>query len=344
MSKRVKNEIKVFLQKSFSPFSRNSTISEKDYSYLLLKSSQANTYVETLGNKADSLHRRIQLSYFEDMRDAYSSIIKSLCKFKRFDNVDLAIDITGDDFYGKTTNFYIHSVKPVNGVVGQFKFIVLSLANQNPEKKISVLALPLHIGEEKGEAIRFMLNFAKKLFKHIRVVLFDRGFYSGEVIEVVQNLKLNYLIFTPKTKAIARYINETKSFSSRELEHTIKWNAHKTLNKTPVRLFLIKDFNDKGKLYDWCFATNLQLDKAENYIFLYKRRWQIETNFRVANEAQIKSKSINYFVRYFYFLMKLLLHALWLIFEKTSHVFKAFLISLYENMFFEFLGIEHSSP
>ncbi|MFW6013855.1 MAG: hypothetical protein ACOCQG_01660 [Candidatus Nanoarchaeia archaeon] len=44
------------------------------------------------------------------------------------------------------------------------------------------------------------------------------------------------------------------------------------------------------------------MDKPENYVLTYKRRWRIETNYGVEDEAKIKSKSINYLIRYFYFL------------------------------------------
>ena len=71
-------------------------------------------------------------------------------------------------------------------------------------------------------------------------------------------------------------------------------------------------YNQKKKEWQdcyWCFATNLN----ENFglIKFYKQRWQIETDFRVHDEARIKTKSNNQIVRYFYFLTSLVLVANW---------------------------------
>ena len=59
----------------------------------------------------------------------------------------------------------------------------------------------------------------------------------------------------------------------------------------------------------WCFATNLR--QSLYLISKYKRRWQIETDFRVHDEARIKTKSNEPIVRYFYFLTSLVLLANW---------------------------------
>jgi IS4 transposase len=120
------------------------------------------------------------------------------------------------------------------------------------------------------------------------------------------------------------------------IEHEMNYDKDKSSTKIKTHLVLIKD-----KEYDWCFYTNLYLKDAQYYISLYKHRWQIETNFRVEDEAKIKSKSVHYLVRYFYFMLTLLLHTIWLIFPYKQ--FKWFLIQLYEYMFLKDLKINSSS-
>ena len=64
----------------------------------------------------------------------------------------------------------------------------------------------------------------------------------------------------------------------------------------------------------------------------YKKRWQIETDFRVHDEARIKSKSNELIVRYFYFLVSLALMANWQV-NRILHpeiCFKRYLKELYE--------------
>lgn len=324
---KIKKYIREFLYKSFQPFSRNSKIQILDYSGLLLKIAGRNTYVETLSNKADSLHRRIEISYEEEIRDTFLKIISKLVKYTRLTNVKLAIDITDEDFYGKTNNIWIHGWTGEKGVVGKFKYIVLSRVDKY---KIPILALPFHVGMNKTDAIDFLLKIARKLFRSISVVLFDRGFYSGEIFALLENTKINYLMFVPENKAVKRYWKEGLDV----IKHEVKYNLDKTWNKVKIKLVLVEYQENK-----WTFATNLKLRNALDYIFLYKKRWQIETNFRVMDEAMIKSRSVNYLVRYFYFMFALLLHVLWCLFGNVQ--FKRFIYDL-ENLFgFEILGIRY---
>lgn len=337
---KIKRYVVNFLNKALAPFKRNSKIDAKAYSNLLLKIVGRNTYIETLSNKADSFHRRVENSYEESIIDSFIKLISKLVKHTRLTKVKLAVDITDEDFYGKTSNLWIHGWTGEKGVKGKFKYLVLSRVD---EFKIPIMALPFHAGMNVSKAINFLLEFARKLFKSISVVLFDRGFYSGETLSLLEKLKINYLMFIPKKGAVKRYLKETQSFSSREVQHEMKWNADKSWSKVKIKLIIIKDFIDKNnKIYDWCFATNISFANANEFIFLYKKRWQIETNFRVMDEARIKSKSVNYLVRYFYFMFSLLLHLLWLIFGKQIQ-FKRFIYEL-ENLFgFELIGLRYTS-
>lgn len=316
-----------FINKSFQSFSRNSKVYPKDYIKHILKSAQANTYVETISNKADSLHRRIALGYEEDIADSFLILTKKLVKLRRINNVRLAIDITDEDFYGKTSNLYLHNYTGEKGVKSKFKFIVLSLVSH---PRIPILSLPYYAGQDKADLIDILIKIAKKFFKNIQVILFDRGFYSGKIFEVIHKHKINYLMFVPKNKAIEKYWKQGLD----KVKHSIKYYSKKTTCFVDINLILI----EHGEL-EWSFASNLNLIHTLSYIFLYKKRWQIETNFRVQDEARIKSRSVNYMVRYFYFMISLLLHLIWCLFGYKQ--FKLFIIQMYEFLLFEDLGIPY---
>jgi hypothetical protein len=69
--------------------------------------------------------------------------------------------------------------------------------------------------------------------------------------------------------------------------------------------------NREGEPYDMVFATNLK--PSYSLVFEYKKRWNIETGFRVMEEGKIKSKSNNPLVRFFYFLLRCLLTLVWVL-------------------------------
>ena len=56
----------------------------EEYSHLLADAAKYNTYIETLGNKADNLHLKIKGEYVETIHLAHSSYVKHLIKKQHF--------------------------------------------------------------------------------------------------------------------------------------------------------------------------------------------------------------------------------------------------------------------
>ena len=111
------------------------------------------------------------------------------------------------------------------------------------------------------------------------------------------------------------------------IEHEIKYNANFTKNKAKTNIALVKNVLD----YDWVFATNIMLKDIKRYVPIYRKRWNIETMFRVHDEARIKTKSKVPIIRLFYFLISTLLVFLWNLHEKDKITFKLFIITLFEE-------------
>jgi len=66
----------------------------------------------------------------------------------------------------------------------------------------------------------------------------------------------------------------------------------------------------------------------EKLIVIYKKRWRIETQFKVQDEAMIKCKSKDMKIRYFLFLFEQMLQTIWICFYKDDLSFKEFLIEI----------------
>ena len=327
--KLVKKYVVDYLNKAID-FSKAKILSAKCYLKSIFRACSHNTYIETVSNKADSLHRRIKFSYEEDVIDAYKQAIKKLLRCKRFGVVTLAVDITKEKFYGEKRDFHIYHCDEDCESKAEFHYMVISIVGA--EKNIPLMALPVTLGCYRAELVEELLLFVKRLLR-VKLVLFDRGFVSAELIHALQKLKLNYLIFAKKYKKLKSMLESVEESSI--IEHEMKYEKDKSTFKVETYLVLVKDE------YDWAFYTNLLLDDAKYYIKLYKKRWQIETNFRVEDEAKIKSKSVHYLVRYFYFMISLLLHSVWLMFSVQQ--FKLFLIKSYESLLLEDLISNHCS-
>ena len=93
--------------------------------------------------------------------------------------------------------------------------------------------------------------------------------------------------------------------------------------------FLKQIYDPKSdKNYDWIFSTNVEKIALGDILKQYKKRWRIETQFRVQDEARIKCKSKEMKIRYFLFLFEQILQVQWICFHKEESSFKEFLIAM----------------
>lgn len=311
---------------------------QEDYLYPILEAARSNGYIENTGNKADSLHRRIKQTYEEDIVKAYTKTIFPFLKHQRIFNPIIAIDFTDENFYGLLSDIYLHPWTGEEGVNANYRFAVLSLVGNN---KIPLLAIPVHCGMCKEDIVTYFLCIAKKIFKRISAILLDAGFYSGEVIRALE--KERYLIRAPQNSKVKEFIIDTPKDEWNMFEHEIEWLANKTTNRVKTNIVIVRNVKLRDTIFDCSYATNIKLSNGTDYVYLYCKRWQIETNFRMEDQVHIKSKSVVPIIRYFYFMISLLLHAIWLFFYSHKIAFDTFKIQLANAYLFLQLGISYTS-
>ena len=311
--KQCRAEFKEFLKKVSVP-------NEEEFAKLLAEAASRNTYIETLSNKADSLHYNITKGYVEYSNEDFFKVVEKKIKKLHLSSVNIIVDITTENFYGKSAGLYLHNWTGENGVEAKFHYLVAGILFRN--KIIPFYVAILHIGSFKAELLGKICDLCNKLHLKIRLIELDRGFYSGEVIDELELNEINYLIFAKKSSLFKCMLEGTKE--SIIVKHEIKYKKNKSSHKAETDIALVK--NAEG--YDWVFATNIFLPDARKYVELYRKRWNIETMFRVHDEARIKSKSVNPIIRLFYFMVSMLLLFIWNLHAKNLCPFKRFVINL----------------
>lgn len=267
----------------------------------LIEAARTISYVETVSDKADTLHRHVKSNSEQELKRAFEFNTRKAIRRMGLGKVVLAIDITQELYYGKNGKLNVRQKKHENGTDEAFNYVVLSVVRPNP---LPLMALPYKQGDDLTALCKELLKYARSLPITIQCVLFDKGFYIGDLISYLSTEKIRYLIFVPQNKAMKRFIVQTQTIAS--FYHTIKYNKRQSCWKVETRIDIIKD---SVKNYYWCFATNIR--QSLYLISKYKQRWQIETDFRVHDEARIKTKSNEPIIRYFYFLTSLILLANW---------------------------------
>ena len=117
LTKGCRTEFKNFLKKLSIP-------NEKEYTKLLVESASRNTYIETISNKADSLHYNIAKGYVEYSNEEFYKLVDKKIKKLRLGVVDIIVDITSENFYGKSTGLYLHNWTGEDGVEAKYHYLV----------------------------------------------------------------------------------------------------------------------------------------------------------------------------------------------------------------------------
>ena len=311
--KQCRTEFKNFLKKLSVP-------NEEEFAELLTEAASRNTYIETISNQADSLHYHIAKSYVECSNEEFYNLVEKKIKKLHLGAVDIIVDITSENFYGKSTGLYLHNWTGKEGVQAKYHFLVAGILFRN--KIYPFYVSILRIGSFKAQLLGKICDLCNKLNLKVRLMKLDRGFYSGEVVDELEIKGMSYLIFAKKSSLFKCMLEAADK--SVIVKHEIKYKKDKSSHIAETNIALVKDVDG----YDWVFATNLFLRDARKYVGLYRKRWNIETMFRVHDEARIKSKSVKPLIRLFYFMISMLILFMWNLCAKEICTFKRFIINL----------------
>ena len=244
--------------------------------------------------------------------------------------VILAFDYTDEDFYGEVQGFDIHGWTGKDAVTGHFKFITCSIISDDIPEKIPLISVPIRLGHYKSSVILHCLSLIKDYIGKINLILFDRGFYDKDLMFELTKLNYPYLIFVPQHKDKKEILYPMKIGEQVAIYNDFKVNKNQSKYAGENILIFLKQIYDpkSEKNYNWVFATNIGEILLEKVVATYKKRWRIETQFRVQDEARIKCKSKDMKVRFFFFLFEQMLQTIWICFFKEEGSFKEFLIQL----------------
>lgn len=279
---------------------QNAVWKAQDYARLMSAAASHNTYLETENYEtmpnADTLHYRISQDIdLNKLSHSFFTMTKKQLKRFKYKRAIVIIDYTHEPFFGGTKNEWIHGYRPANGSVGCYKFLAASIVVG--KQRYFVYAKPVNVITDETFELWQILAQLKRLCIRIECVLMDRGIArSSENLALLHDMKVRYLGLYQKYRNIKQVIKDMK---------------HKTINRkfkvrgVPTRLVIGK------KKFVWVFVSNMELDCFEKYLKLYRKRWNIETGFRVHDEATIKTKSTDIRVRYFLFIAALLMYNCW---------------------------------
>ena len=272
-------------------------------------------------SKSQIIYRKLEGNINEiqfNFRKHAERFLKFLKIFSRNRRFIISFDETEEPFYGEINkgknNLYLFNLTyETKGAKYCYKYLTVAITGSNGIRYIldaKIMFRGMYVEDEVYE-------MAKSLKEKIEIeaVLFDRGFGWG-VIHKLQQLNLRYIVFWKKQGSwYKEHFDKMKNGGFCEITKKYKYNRDKSTFKIESKFVLIKQHEYKGKKFDWIYATNLNLKSAKKYVKRYKKRWGIETIFRVTDDIRIYTTSTNPFIRYFLFTFTCFVYNVWKFFQ-----------------------------
>lgn len=316
------------------PAAKNSIYNSSDINHCLIQLSLSEGYAESglvnLSEKCNFKNRvptgrtfrgRIERLEETQIREALTKsndqvlqVAKSYGLFRR--KAVVAIDYTRDLFYGNPNAKNVIGGKQEKGTTWGYSYASIDVVEAG--RRLTLCMMTVNQFTEKAQAVEMLINEAKARGVHVGLVLLDRAFFTIDVITTLLRLKVHFIIPAVKNDKVKEAMlnfdkkEPAKRFTLGDQKKSVSFNLV-IYPRPPEQLPKVK----KLSVYDlyFGFATNLLRSLASELpMFIpseYRRRWGIETGFRVQDNVQAKTTSRKYVVRLLYHLTSVVLYNVW---------------------------------
>jgi putative transposase len=218
-------------------------------------------------------------------------------------SVTLAIDFHDDRYYGDKDDEGVVGTKPERGTCYAFRIATIEIVMHG--WRFTLAEVPFINGMKNADIVEHLIRKVERYVK-IKEVLLDGEFYEAEVIERLNKLKVKYIIRADMSKKLREQLKR----ANRERGYKSPWTVNKEAETTLVAFYGRKKKSEKKTWYAW--VTNTYKSPRRIYK-LYKRRWGIETGYRVKGNFQANTCSKNFTIRIMYSLLAICLYNLWVL-------------------------------
>jgi len=239
--------------------------------------------------------------------------LKILKKGRKY---EFAIDFTNDPYYGvinSSNEKYVIRGQAKKSTNSFYSYISLSIITQNNRFTVSVL--PVEIGKTKVDYLRYFIDRIKKLDFRIKVLCLDREFYSADVFEFLQDGEIPHI--TPVVRRGKKIKQMLIGRKARNAQYAMKSSVKKEILLNIV--IDVKYLNGKrGKkgCENLGFVVYGVKWSPRKISTVYRRRFAIESSYRMRNIVRPRTSTRNVTIRYFFTLISFLVRNTWILIQK----------------------------
>ncbi len=255
---------------------------------------------------ADTIFNYIKENKIEDILSSFRKMNLEIFKMMKLENNihDIAIDFHDISYYGDKNTPGIRGIKLKNGSSWGKSFCTLDI--------IGTSHLTLDVIDINSLNKNYSL-LIESLFKRLKTIgvktgttYLDKEFFNTDVISKLDELKGNFVIAAKSTQVINRELkNHQKEYGNTSTIFEYRFQ------KGGPSFNVVAIYNDKKKKY-LLFATNKKAESIEKFEKMipeeYRKRWNIETGYRVKNEFKIRSCTKSPVARVLFFIIQCIMY------------------------------------
>lgn len=237
-------------------------------------------------------------------------IMKKIEKSDGFQSVcEVAVDEHDWPFYGDDDAEGVIRTKEKNGTTKAYQFMTICVVTDGQRVTLGVVPITDRGAVEIRDAVAKLIEKAQKQVC-ISCLYADRGFYQALIIKLLKEEGISFCIRAKRGKTI----KETFRESPEDVyigEYTVKRKRAAPYMQVDTTLVVSKR-EGKGPI---AFVTNMKLDreKANKMVERYRKRWGIETSYRMIRTFLAKTTSRKHQVRVGLFVIAVVLYNLWIL-------------------------------
>ena len=239
--------------------------------------------------------------------DAVASLIQRGTKTLQLPRkVIAAFDFHDREFYGAEHR------EAIGAKEGKYVQRFLELSLVKPVRFVSALMVD-QFTNDKVKLMSVLLDGFKRLYPKttVELLLVDRGFFAKAVVQLLRERKQAFIMPAVKNKRVKKLIEQ---FVAGEIGARVEYR----FGTAEVYLLFLQM---EGEVLTYITNTKHRALKAH---VLYKKRWQIETNFREQNQFLFRTTTRNFVVRYLAFAIAGLLFNAWQLQRTRGNVVRGY--------------------
>ena len=279
---------------------------------------------ETKIPSSDTIFNYVNCNNIKDILSSFRTINPEIFKMMELKGKvhDVAIDFHHVPFCGDKNTPLIRGMKPKSGTSWGYEYCTLDIIGDD---KLTLDVIPIS-ALKKDYSILMELLFKRLETMSVKIgtVYLDKEFCNDDAISALAKLKINFIIACKLNKKIKM-----------KLENFKKENGHKStvfeyhFNENGTKFNLVAVPHEKKEYI--LFATNKDVKSIEEFEKSipeeYKKRWNIETGYRVKNDFKIRTCTKSPVARTLFFIIQCtlynILNMLKSVLQITAHEMKS---------------------